>query len=145
MILRAANLEDVPQLTDLLDQLGYPMSPAAVQDNLHAYLRDPDRAVLVAEVNGKIAGCLALDIARTFHREANQMRIVSLVIDRDYRRKGIGKLLLAKAEERAKKEGCWIIEVTSAARRKKDGTHAFYEHQGYGNDTSELFFYKTIA
>jgi len=145
MLLREAVVEDVPKLTDLLGQLGYSMDPAAVLANLNAYVQSSDRAVWVVEKDGSVVALLALDIAPTFHRRANQMRIVSFVVDKHHRGQGIGKFLLETAEKVALEKGCWIIELSPAMHRKKDGTHAFYENFGYVLDPDELYYSKKLS
>ena len=137
--IRNALPEDVPSLVSLIDQLGYPMDPSILIENVNVYLRDPDRSLFVAEIEGKVVGCIASDMAQTFHREGKHMRVVSLVVDRALRRKGIGKALLEEAEGWARQQGCWVIEVTSSFRRKKEGTHDFYTKQGYLKNSSQYF------
>jgi GNAT superfamily N-acetyltransferase len=142
--IRSASLEDVPLLQDLMAQLGYPLDPLNLVQNVNAYLDDPDRALLVAEVGGRGVGCMAIDIAQTFHREGKHMRIVSLVVDHSWRGKGVGKGLLGAAEEMARQRGCWVIELTSSSRREADGTHDFYIDQGYVKNSSQAYFHKLL-
>jgi len=142
--IRKASLEDAPALVDLTHQLGYTINLQALSDNVKAYLGESDRSLFVAALEGFVVGYIALDVAQTFHRGGKHMRVVSLVIDRLHRGRGIGKLLLQKAEERAKQQGCWVVEVTSSSRRQKEGTHDFYLKRGYLKDGSQAYFYKLL-
>lgn len=137
--IRKAKLADAPILIRLTDQLGYRMTLPALVANLKAYLQDSDRSIFVAAIKGDVVGFIALDVAQTFHREGKHMRIVSLVVDQSYRGKGIGKLLLQAAEDWAKQQSCWVIEVTSSFRRQKEGVHDFYVNQGYLKKGSQYF------
>jgi GNAT superfamily N-acetyltransferase len=142
--IRKACLEDAPALTDLTGQLGYKISISALTQNIAAYLDDPDRSLLVAEMDGVVVGYLALDAALTFHREEKQARVVSLAVDRIHRGRGLGKLLLESAESWAKEQNGWVVEVTSSTSREKEGTHDFYIKQGYLKNGSQAYFHKLI-
>lgn len=54
-----------------------------------------------------------------------------IAVDADYKRMGIGKLLLAKAEEMAAAMGARTLYIETSARSKYDDTRAFYENNGY--------------
>lgn len=142
--IRSASLDDASTLVDLTKQLGYAMDESTVVDNVKAYLEDADRLLLVAVFRLKVIGYIALDITQTFHRKEKQMRVISLVIDQGYRGNGVGKLLLERAETWAKKNGCWVVEITSSIKREKEGTHAFYINQNYLKGGNQAYFYKTF-
>jgi len=143
--IRRANVEDAPVLNDLTGQLGYKISLSTLAQNLRAYLQDPDRSLFVAEIDGEVVGYIALDVAFTFHREGKQVRVVSLVVDRLHRGRGLGKLLLQSAEVWAKEQNGWVIELTSSSAREKDGTHDFYLKQGYLKNGSQAYFHKLMG
>lgn len=142
--IRKATLADSNQLISLVEQLGYKLNEETMKKNINAYIQLPNRELIVAEMDGNVIGCLALDLLPTFHAEEKQMRIISLVVDQLCRGKGIGRLLLHAAEDIAKKEQCWMIELTSSSRREKDGTHAFYINEGYAKNGNQAYFRKYI-
>lgn len=144
MLIRKALLADLPSLIDLVDQLGYQVAQSILAENVKLYLHDSDHSLLVAEIEGKVVGCVASDMAQTFHREGKQMRVVSLVVDRAFRKKGVGAALLQAVENLARKQGCWVVELTSSSRREKEGTHDFYIRQGYLKNGSQAIFRKLI-
>jgi len=141
---RKANIEDAPVLLDLTAQLGYKVSLSLLTQHLRAYLQDPDRSLFVAEIDGDVVGYIAMDAAFTFHREGKHVRVVSLVVDRLHRGRGLGKLLLQSAEIWAKEQNGWVIELTSSSAREKDGTHDFYTKQGYLKNGSQAYFRKLM-
>jgi GNAT superfamily N-acetyltransferase len=47
----------------------------------------------------------------------------------DLRSHGIGAKLLAAAEELARREGCYRVQLTS--RKVREDAHRFYEAQGF--------------
>lgn len=111
-----------------------------MQQNLLIYGSD----AFVLELNGDILACLAFHILPQFHSEEKHMRIVSLVVDKKHRQKGIGKQMLKEAERIAVENGCCVIELTSSARRISTGAHAFYAGQGYLADGEKIYFRKQI-
>ena len=60
-------------------------------------------------------------------------RISALVVGSQFKGHGIGKSLVAEAEEFAWENGCARIEITSGERRAD--AHAFYEAVGYTQDS----------
>ena len=59
------------------------------------------------------------------------MHIESFVIDENMRGKGVGAMLMAASENFAKENGCEFIDLITLSRRRKDGTHNFYEKMGF--------------
>lgn len=129
---------DIEHLIGLMDQLGYKTNREALQRNLSLY----GDAVFVAKIDGEAIGCLAYHILPQFHSEEQHMRIVCLVVDQAHRGKGIGKRLLLEAEKVAKRNGCAVIELTSASHRIQSGAHAFYTGLGYKSDGEKVYFRK---
>jgi ribosomal protein S18 acetylase RimI-like enzyme len=60
---------------------------------------------------------------------ANLGNIDELVVDIEYRNRGIGRLLINEMEAIAKHRGCKRLELDSAFHRTT--AHAFYEKQGF--------------
>lgn len=144
LIIRKAAIADTSQLHSLIHQLGYAIPLPALESNMAAYFADSEKMLLVAEGEGRVVGCLALDMTQTFHREQRQMRVITLVVDQAHRGKGVGKELLSFAEGVAKGEGCWLVDLTSSTRREKEGTHDFYTAAGYHKNDSQAYFHKLL-
>ncbi len=128
MDLRPAQSCDLPALSSLVEQLGY--SPTSIKDLFALYSKGPSMGLWVATHEGKVVGCLAFHVLKQFHG-GNLFRIVSLIVDAAYRRRGVGRLLIELAEKEAREKGCEAVELTSALRRKPDGSHEFYRQLGY--------------
>ncbi|MFA4700167.1 GNAT family N-acetyltransferase [Pyrococcus kukulkanii] len=87
-----------------------------------------NQPVLVAEIGNEVVGELELLIEEEMFLK--KLRKVCnadvLIVHRDFRRKGIGKALMQKAEEFAKAKGCDVILVSP-----EDRSYGFYKRLGY--------------
>ncbi|KKR95800.1 MAG: Acetyltransferase [candidate division TM6 bacterium GW2011_GWE2_41_16] len=132
--IREAQKSDALGLLVLMDQWGYPQTSESMKKLLDAYASG-DKHVFVAEKDGHMVGLIAIVMYDMFFRVgAKRCRIEGLVTHTEFRRQGIGKALIQKAESVAKKHGCSVIDLTSGARRSQEGTHVFYRALGYAND-----------
>ena len=84
---------------------------------------------LVAELDGRVVGCLATSIMHVLHRPRPVGRISMMVVEEGLRSQGIGAELVRAAEAWLKQQGCGMIEVTSNVKRTD--AHRFYERLGY--------------
>lgn len=71
-----------------------------------------------------------------------QVLVFGLVVDMDYRRRGIARLLMEKVEEWALIHNCQTIRLRSNIIRKD--AHNFYEKMGYKNTKHSLEFCKNL-
>ncbi len=125
---REARPADANEIVKLNRLLGADVEARIVRKGIKTLARD-DLAPLVATLNKKIVGVCAISRMVTIHRERPVGRISHLVVAEDVRGQGIGRMLTEAAEQRLKKLGCGLIEVTSNDRLPK--AHAFYRHLGY--------------
>ena len=71
------------------------------------------------------------------------LQISALVVEEKLRGQGLGHLLLAFAEERARAAGLSLIGLMSSAPRLK--AHEFYQNAGYHRTKESFFFQKEVA
>jgi GNAT superfamily N-acetyltransferase len=137
--LREAKPGDSARLAQMIrDDLGHEVTEQQVRKNLAA-LRKLGESPIVATVDKSVVGLIGLHRMITVHRPAPVGRIPVLVVAKEARGLGLGRMLVDAAEEWCRKMGCQIIEVTSNDRRAQ--AHAFYRHMGYER-TSIRFFKK---
>jgi GNAT superfamily N-acetyltransferase len=89
-----------------------------------------DGAVLVAEVDGVVVGVCQLIVFR--HLQARGGRcaeVESVHVHPDYRRNGIGGILMREAVQRARRLGCYRIQLTS--NNARPDAHRFYRALGF--------------
>lgn len=131
--IRSAASADSKQLAALIEQLGYPADEGLIHDQLAQLASQPRTTVFVADDDGVIIGLLCFSIIPLLHLSGGLGRISALVVDSQFKGQGVGRRLVAEAEEFAWNNGCTRIEVTSADRRLD--AHAFYETIGYKQDS----------
>jgi GNAT superfamily N-acetyltransferase len=137
--IRDARAADVPSLTTLVAELGYPTPEATMAARLDGMLVAGE-TVLVAERAGDIVGLLTVHVTPVLHRPTAVGRLTALVVAERARGAGVGRALVGAAEQLLASRGCALVEVTSNQRRKD--AHAFYERLGY--DVTSLRFKKDL-
>jgi GNAT superfamily N-acetyltransferase len=142
--LRPVHRQDVSQLADLLRQLGYPTTEAAVHERLDLWLDDLASWLIGADDDGVLVGVAALHAIPMLEVTGKLARLTALVVDEHYRGRGVGQSLVTAAEEQARAVGCAKLEITSSRHRTR--THDFYRLLGYDDIcTSSARFVKLLA
>lgn len=87
------------------------------------------------EPGGRCVGLAGWRIVDTTH-VLRKLYVDDLVVDAEHRSTGVGSLLLAHLEERARAAGCHVIDLDSGHQRRD--AHRFYRREGY-TDVSAHF------
>lgn len=141
-VVRAPLPRDLQRMADLAGQLGYPCTPKEVQQRLSEMQDANQYAVYVAEIApGEIAGWIGVYVFRSLELEA-YAEISGLVVSREARCRGVGKVLLEAAEEWARGTGCATISVRSNVTRER--AHGFYKKSGYEWVKTQKTFWKNL-
>ena len=126
--IREMTVDDALSVKDLSWQLGYPLSIDETVQNIKAVVTSAERVAFVAEYNGKIVGWIgasqAVMIEVMPHCEIN-----GLVIDKDFQGKSVGKFLIEKVKEWARKKGNKKLSLHCNVKRAE--AHQFYFHIGF--------------
>ena len=128
---RKADLRDIPALTILMGQLGYPTTEDKMTTRFNALEAHPSYATLVVEMDGVVVGMVGLCLSLFYEQDGCYARVAAFVVDVNYRRKGIGNRLLEAAEEWAKGQGASVITLNSGNREERNAAHHFYSENGY--------------
>ena len=125
---RQMKADDAGSVTLLSQQLGYPLLNQQILQNIDMVLKSKDHTAFVAAIENKIVGWIgaaqAIMIEVMPHCEIN-----GLVIDENYRGKGIGKLLVERVKQWAKEKGNDKLSLRCNVKRIE--AHLFYEHLGF--------------
>jgi GNAT superfamily N-acetyltransferase len=130
--IRSAAADDSKQLAALIEQLGYHADERFIRDQLARLKSRPENMVFVADDQGAVIGLLCFSIIPLLHVSEGLGRISALVVRSQFKGQGVGRRLVAEAEEFAWNNGCARIEITSGDHRSD--AHAFYEAIGYFQD-----------
>ena len=119
---------DAQEVNMLSRQLGYPLSLDQTIQNIHSVLRSKDHTAFVAVDEDKVIGWIgaaqAIMIEVLPHCEIN-----GLVIDENYRGKGVGKKLIGELKQWARQKGNEMMSLHCNVKRTS--AHLFYEHLGF--------------
>lgn len=127
--IRLATRADAAEIARLLTQLGHANSAADIVAKWPAWEAAGNVALVVPQTDGTLQGVATLGIMVTLHRPLPVGRVVAIVVDEQHQRQGIGRQLMAAAEDYLRREGCYLVELTSNTNLVN--AHAFYESLGY--------------
>lgn len=139
--LRLARPTDANDITRLTAQLGYQVDPAALAERLRRILARSGERFVIAEVDGRAVGWLHAGVWEDIEAEAFAV-IGGLVVDLDYRNRGIGRALLEDAERWAREQGVSVVRLWSSTTRT--AAHRFYQRMGYSTIKTQYSFAKCV-
>ncbi|MDZ8186972.1 MAG: GNAT family N-acetyltransferase [Nostoc sp. ChiSLP02] len=141
--IREAELRDTERIANLSEQLEYDVTNQQIEERLTKIHHDNSHIVYVATLaNEYVIGWAHAHISDLFI-VPTQAILLGLVVDKNYRCSGIGRILMQQIEEWASLAGCEGVMLRSSLRRKE--AHLFYEKIGYTNIKQSLAFYKQLV
>lgn len=135
---REAMIEDLPDIVRLLaddflgrqrEQLEDPL-PEGYVTAFQEIDADRNNHLVVAVMDGAVIGTLQLTFTPSISfRGGKRATVESVRVDEKLRGQGIGRELMLWAIERARREGCISMQLTTHAER--EAAHRFYENLGF--------------
>ncbi len=127
--IRPATKKDIHAILELLYDLERPRPKNKLEQTLFEkqiilYLTDSDKKILVAESDSELIGMISIIFISRLNRANPELYIPELVVAKDQRRSGIGKLLMDSCIGMAKKKKCFRLRLESGHQRKE--AHKFY-------------------
>jgi len=139
---RPMSFADAPRVAALAGELGYPSTETQIESRFREVERDEDSKILVATgEDGKIWGWVHVFGHRVIVSDG-QAEVGGLVVDSRIRGRGIGRTLMAAAEEWARSRGYRVIVLRSNTIRTE--AHRFYRDLGYDVTKSQHKFQKAL-
>jgi ribosomal protein S18 acetylase RimI-like enzyme len=130
--------EELPQI--FITPQGYARS----REYINTLIADDDQVFFAAECQGTIVGCILVGIRSSADIPILVKRryayIDDIVIDRDYRQSGLGKMLMERAEKWIVQKGISQIELNVWDFNRV--AISFFDKMGYA--PSRHFMWKTI-
>jgi hypothetical protein len=139
--IRPCTPDDAVTVSTLLGELGYTVSIRQATEQVAELSRTGADPIFLAVADGQVLGLLAMHLCRMLQYASPIVRVTALVVDRRARRRGVGKLLMERAEQIGSAAGCEFVELTSAIDRTE--AHAFYRSIGY--EPNSLRFRKLLV
>jgi GNAT superfamily N-acetyltransferase len=126
--------EDWSSVASLLVELGRGVAVGTADDATHrlrfaGHIAQIATVTLVASLDGELVGVIDMEYHQRLGDHRPQARVHDLVVTDRARGRGVGAALLRRAEELARKRGCFRMALVTAAWR--DQTIAFYEREGF--------------
>lgn len=142
ILIREITPDDAPAAAILSAELGYPVSPDVMLQRIGFLLNQADHAIYVACLAGNVTGWIDVGIAHHLASEPGA-EIGGLVVSAETRSRGIGRLLVARAEQWAVERGMTAMLVRS--RIKREAAHRFYLREGYSHTKTSAVFTKQLS
>ena len=128
VVVRPAHPGDAESIAALLTEEGSPTGPSDVLARLAGF-EAPNGSVLVADLDDRPLGFIALRVVQRFEHDDAFVRILALVVDPSARERGVGHRLMVAAEAFAAEHDAAFLEVT--AGRHRPDARQLYEALGY--------------
>ena len=96
--IRIGRVSDAPGIAQLTAQLGYELTASDAAARLSRILARQDQQFIVADIDARVVAWAHAVVVDYVDAEP-WVRIAGLVVHREHRRMGIGRALLARAED----------------------------------------------
>ena len=139
--IREADINDYQDICLLNGELGYEYPPEKTRQRLERILPDETAKIYVAEADSRVVGYIHT-VGYECAYVDSMKDILALVVTKTCRGQGIGRALLATAEDWAKRTAASGVRLVSGIDRA--GAHRFYEACGYVNRKTQKNFEKKL-
>ncbi|GGA23742.1 GNAT family N-acetyltransferase [Paenibacillus physcomitrellae] len=131
LVIRKCCSNDAIALTSLMRQLSYPTTLNVMKERLTMMDNQSSQYSFVAELNGEVVGTVGLEVVRKQDMKQPVLVITSLVVDKKFRKMGLGKRLINQVELIANELSCSHLHVGYKAERGPGSAKSFYLKQGF--------------
>ena len=145
-MIRPARWDDRPDVLRLIVAMGGHEGIARHRDPLRWYgavLSDPDARAFVAERDGAIVGYCELQAYASSANDRREARLHAVAVAPDMQRSGVGRELIAAANEAARELGCAAMILDSSMWRT--GAHDFYRALAFTEHTPAARFWRAVT
>ena len=131
MLIRNVNETDLSDITFLMGELGYETTVSEMRNRLLELTNNPDYNTIVAEIDNEVVGLLGLHIGLAYEFSGCYGRILCLVVNKKYRKTGIGEKLIDRAKEIISDRNGNTLVLNSGNRKDREAAHKFYLDNGF--------------
>ena len=122
-------MNDAAALAQLMCELGYQTTKSEMQTRMERIAADERYRTFVAVCDGRVCGMIGTVTYPSYEHNDSGGRILALATLSTMRRRGIGRALIATAENNFAQRGIWRIALNTQLTR--EDAHTFYESLGY--------------
>ncbi len=140
MSIRPMKPADSEAVSLLSHQLGYPMNEETTRARIELIMAQPDHAAFVVESGGEVVGWIHLTVSHSLVTDTSNVEIAGLVVDERFRGHGLGKALVARAEQWTLERDLTDLKLRSATKRTE--AHQFYQNLGFAIVKTQARFEK---
>ena len=134
---RKANLEDAASITLLSAQLGYSLNVSQTTSYIEVINERDDNIIYVAVVNNSVV-CWIHTLISIRLESGIWAEIGGLVVDKDHRGQGIGKVLVDKSKDWCRLKNISVLKVRCNSKRLE--AHLFYDNIGFAELKQQKVF-----
>jgi GNAT superfamily N-acetyltransferase len=145
IIIRGYCVSDAPAIASISAELGYPATSEQIANRYNALMEQAAmHSVYVAELpeTSLIVGWVHIYGVKLLESDG-YAEIGGLVVCEAFRRRGIGRALIAATEKWAAENSYTNVRLRSGMQRR-DEAHLFYEGIGYAASKQSIMFKKDI-
>jgi len=142
LCIRKIALADAEAAAKLSEELGYPVSPDEMEKRIREVAHLAEHVVYVACIADAVIGWIDVGVVHHLQAEA-YAEIGGLVVSSEFRSAGIGRKLVARAEQWARDRGARRMVVRS--RVSREAAHRFYLREGYERTKTSAVFSKALV
>lgn len=140
--IRRCMISDAHRIYELsMKELGYKFSEEQVEANVRRLIGVPTSLILVAESGDEVVGFIHASNHEPVYAPPMK-NILGLAVDREYRKNGLGRMLVEAVEKWARETGAAGIRVNSGANM--DSGLRFYKALGYDYIRTQYKFKKML-
>lgn len=141
IVIRQIALSDANAAAELSAELGYPADVEAIGKRIDSVNSSKEHVVYVACISNRVAGWIDVGIIHLLSTGAHG-EIRGLVVASEYRSRGIGRKLVARAEQWVADQG--ITSMIVRSRISRQAAHRFYVREGYSMIKTSAVFSKQL-
>lgn len=132
---------DTPQVAALCVQFGYPATTEQVEERFQRLSQSAEHQIFIAADNSTIVGWIHVHGIHSISSPA-YAEIRGIVVDRNYRQRGVGRMLMEQAEQWALNNGFPVVRLRSGTGRPE--SHHFYPKLGYERTKTQHHYQKVL-
>lgn len=130
-IIRDSNASDINALASLITQLGYNTTEQEFKERYCKIEKHSDYKTLIGFIGNKIVAMAGLQRGMFYESDGTYIRILALIVDREFRKTGIAKKIIESVELWAKEINATALLLNCGNREERDIAHLFYNKMGF--------------